>query len=295
MSEPNDIETWKMLPNPLRAVWASMPDLQDRFHLRTITDVHAFIGWCITDGIEQNGISPAVIHDGLDMYLDSIEGEADSSTELPATTLMKIMRPLYTGHCQDQVGAGQNPEYTSGLLAAWLCTTARRYYEWPDTAVTSLRRKLCTSSAYFDPNEPGLTIAMAAIYKSRPDVQAAFKLDLEPTHGGFAGWMVNNGIFEYDWDPSLIPEPFRDYLRRPETNAHSSALTNFHFLTWKGRPHVWESLPLSSADQETAFVDWVQTHRRQDRVFRFWLPLLFGENRCHDNLPSQRESKLGEV
>ncbi|HEX3430767.1 MAG TPA: glycosyltransferase, partial [Rhizomicrobium sp.] len=262
------------VPRALALLWESRIDLRRHFPNRTIADIEQYVVWCITSAAEDRTVQPSILEGSLGPFIDANE-KPGAREEIPRTRLMRYVRGRYAGYFPEFVRGNPNALLANEVLAVWLCGTALKKYHWPRGFVASLVEWLCRPSTAFCDRRLGLTNAMAAVFNLRSDLQATFDIHTNRGCTEFASWVINYGVFEHDFAPTLIPESFRNFLREPAPGAHGKRLTNFHRLVWIRRKEWHEAFPLDHPANEDAFVDLCASAGSQDSACAFWIPYLF--------------------
>ncbi len=176
------------MPRALSLLWELRQDVRLHFANRTPAEILDYIGWCLTQGIQDGCVAVELIEPALAPFLDMPD------PELPANRLLRIIAPLYDGPYPDIANQFPRTRRARFCVAVWACGVMRRRYSWPRSFVRGplewLSRIAPEAADAFVP----LDNLAVGLWELQPKLQARCDLRTHEGRSTLLEWRVDEGI-----------------------------------------------------------------------------------------------------
>lgn len=205
------------MPRVLALLWELRQDVRMHFRNRSPVDVLNYLGWCLTQGIQDRCVPVELTEPALAGFFDmpdpELEGQG-AAGDLPVTRLLQVLAPLYDGPYPDI--AGEFPRTAQGRLcvALWACGTLRRRFGWPKSfAQRPLRWLYSIAPSAADAFLPLDNLALG-LWSLRPDLQARCDLRSHEGRAALLAWSCGQGRKDFELDRDRLSDTLVGRLRR---------------------------------------------------------------------------------
>lgn len=250
-----------VLTRGLALVWERRTDLQHHFPIRTRPGLESFVGWCLTNGMQEGSVQPAMLAGALLDWLNQPAPDMPSP-DVPVTRALALTQGCTLGHGLLPPAPGFPADRKARLThALWFAYLAPGRLGWPDALAAPVRAWFGERS---EVSAAGFTLNRAAmvLWWLRTDVAAAHPLFDPGTRRDYLLWLAVHGLQELglevaDLDPDLARRLAGDAPGLP-------GLPWLGVLLHGSRADLEHGFDLAAPDGRREFGDWCASFLRTE-------------------------------
>ncbi|MEQ9330038.1 glycosyltransferase [Thalassobaculum sp.] len=244
------------IPRLLVAIHEQRPDLAERFDLDDPEGRAGYVTWCLTEGRNDYRGIVDLARVGVFPGLNEPDPSCATVDPTPVTGLMRL-----AWRARDDARAAFPLPEAAEAFVWWFVLHGARELGFDDLVGPATRddlnRPMLPSD---DPDTPPITRVMGYLWRVRPDLQAAFGLQLADMRCRYVRWYLTVGVREHDLTWLLTPEQ-RDWLHAPWLGAPGSGVSNLMGESWSTDPALRERFDLAEPSGAAGLIEWWRTHR----------------------------------
>jgi glycosyltransferase involved in cell wall biosynthesis len=194
------------MPRALALLWELRQDVRLHFANRTRAEVLAYLGWCLTQGVQDRCVAVELTEAALAEFLDMPDPELaccrGAGDDPPVTRLLRLVAPLYDGPWRDIARGFPHARKARLAVTIWACGALRRRYGWPLSFIARPWAWLSRSAMAIDAFTP-LDNLVLGLWELCPQLQARCDLAAHEGRAALRGWFANGGAKEFALDDGL--------------------------------------------------------------------------------------------
>ena len=271
----------RTLPRAVALAWERRPDLRRHFPMNSAAQLDAFLVWCLTYGVTENAIPPAVLP--AELYERFAETADAADAQMPMPRGLALTASYTTG--RDALPGWENfPQTARSRLShgLWFCFVAPSLFHWPAIMTAPLRNWFSERS---ETSVYGFRFSRAAMtyWWLRPDLVERFPLLDEPSRAEFLVWLLVFGLDELgvplgSFDPELAAQVVRDADGMEGVDWLASVLCR------SSRPDLAASFDLATTEGRQGLAAWSRTSLRAEYGSGSLAPVLRPDDRPADTV-----------
>jgi glycosyltransferase involved in cell wall biosynthesis len=247
-----------LVPLHVALLWEQRQDLQKHFSLQDANNLHKFVAWALTTGVEEGAVDPALLSLAFLDHLAERSTVSDYYGDVPVTVGLIITR--FVESPNKSFGVRRRfPVERIGRLAQglWFSYVAAQQFNWPQQIVAPVLE-------YFDRASHvaidgfSLSNAVLSIWELRDDIRTLYPLDDDGSIRGYLHWLLVHGLGEMAITLEQLGDRFRIFLL--SASPRLAGLRQLDEILYFSRSDLQDAFDVETENGRQGIANWLRVH-----------------------------------